>query len=477
MNEISGSFEFGGLLCLPRQAEPGSYYFVPLRADLDRGSDGRPMFSLVGTGSTGFLMLTAVWRATDMAIDALRQEIAARTNVENPEKIKLSLAPVDVARCDLLLGDGAGSFQTLATSTTSQMPPYAALFSVSLTKEQFPQVAAAVNGRAGFLAVEYDAVLPTENRASARLMPQSARFVQWLRDAGGGDQNSFRSALEEAIQDRLAIVTVNLPENPSTQLIATLYERLISQAVAVLPRLIGTGEGNGIEELEVAVELVEDARQPLRPRVDLASLDLDPARITVAAAPSTERAGATPRPLRVSLGFDPAGAPLAWVRVRGGSSEVVLRAPDFRRSELAGDWQAHPLMVTAGFNNGAHNQSQDIRPPEGTELRLSPEHLGLRSLSVDATPLAAAGMDEAEISLRYRPPHRQDEQRATIQFHDRTWASRWWVVTRTASWLRYLEFSWKAIDPDGRVAIASTDTPRYPEIVLSLQGGNSNAAD
>jgi hypothetical protein len=183
MSETSSSFDFSGLLCFPRPNATDSYYYVPLRADLDRSPDGRPIFSLIQTGATGYLMLTAVWRATDAAVDALRQELAARTNVENPEQIELSLAPVDVARCDLLLGDGTGSFQTLATNKTSRMPPYAALFSVTLTKEQFSHVAAAVNGRAGFLAVEYDAVLPTESRASARLMPQSARFVQWLRDA------------------------------------------------------------------------------------------------------------------------------------------------------------------------------------------------------------------------------------------------------------------------------------------------------
>jgi len=356
------------------------------------------------------------------------------------------------------------------------MPPYSALFSISLTQNQFPQVAAAVNGRPGFLAVEYDAVIPTESRASARLTAQSARFVQWLRDAGGEDQNSFRSALEEAIQDGLAMVSVDLPEHPSTQLIATLYERLISQAAQVLPRSISTWGGNGLDELQVAVELVEDSRQPVRPHVDLASLVLDQGHLTVAAS-STERAAATPRPLQVSLGFDPTDGPLAWVRVRSGNSEVVLRAPEFHRSELARVSRASPLTVTAGFNNGAHNHSQDVRPPEGTELRLSPCDVGLRALSVNAEPLAAAGMEAVEISLRYRPPQRADEQRATMRLHDRTWVSQWWVAAGTPSWLRYLEISWKAIDPDGHVALVSTDTTRSPEIVLSLQGVNSNAAD
>jgi hypothetical protein len=426
------------------------------------------VFSLIQTGATGFLMLTAVWRASEAAIDALRHELAARSNLPDPTQIKLTLAPIAVTRGDLLIGDGAGGFQTLGTSTTSQMQPYSALFSVSLTKEQFPQVAAAVNGRSGFLAVEYSADLLIETRARARLTPQSSLFLPWLRDTGGEDENSFRSALEEAIQDGLALVSVELPERASTQLIARLYDRLLSQAGIVLPRLIQSWNGANVSELEVAVDLTEEARYALRPRIDLASLALDPTRITMTAGSGTERAEGGMRPLRVGLGFDPAGTPLSWVRVRSGESEVVLRAPTFRPADLTGDWRADALSVTAGFTNGAQNHSVELRPPVRPELRLAPEQLGLRSLLVDAEPLAAAGMASAEISLRYRPPHRPDEQRATIEFRDSTWARRWWVVTRTSSWLPYLEFSWKAIAPDGHVAGASSDRASSPEIVLSL---------
>jgi hypothetical protein len=477
MNEFSNGFEFRGLWCFPPPPGSNVYTYVPLVADLDRHPDGAPAFSLIQTGSRGFLMLTAVWRATPAAIEDLRREIVARAGLPDPQAITLTMSPVQVARCDLLLGDGVGTFQTLATSTTSGTPPYSALFNVSLTEQQFPQVAAAVNGRAGFLAVEYDASLPTEVRASARLTPLSSRFVQWLRDAGGTDQSAFRSALEEAIQDGLAAVTVSLPEQPSSQLVGTLYEQLMDRAVAVLPRLIGSWEGDGIGVLEVAIELAQNASQPLRPTVDVAALVIDPARINVVAGPSTERSPVFPRPLRVSLDFDPDGAPLAWVRVRSGMSEVLLKAPDFRRADLSGDWRAGPLTITAGFTNGADNRSMDIPPPDGTELRLQPEQLGLRAFSIDAKPLADAGARSAEISLRYRPPQRSGEQRETLQFGNGTWATRWWVVTATSSWLRYLEYSWKATSLDGRVTGASTATAGSPHVVLSLQGGISHAAN
>jgi hypothetical protein len=202
--------------------------------------------------------------------------------------------------------------------------------------------------------------------------------------------------------------------------------------------------------------------------VDIATQVLDQASITVVAAPSTERAPLTPRPLRVSLAFDPAGAPLAWVRVRGGDSEIILNAPDFRRADLPGDWRTGPLMVTAGFTNGAHTPGVEIQPPMGTELRLLPEQVGLRELAIDAMPLADAGAQSAEISLRYRPPQVSGEQHQTLQLGNGTWATRWWVVSNTTSWLRYLEFSWKAIARDGRVTGASTSLASSPKIVLSM---------
>lgn len=479
MNEVSQSFEFRGLLCFARQSAPDSYYFAPLHADLDRDPEGRPLFSLITIGAKGYLMLTAVWRATDKALQALRKEIATRVEIDDPATIELLFAPAKVAKCDLLLGDGSGHFQTLASSSTSGMPPYPAVFGVSLTEEQFARAAAAVNGRVGFMAIEYDVQLSTHVRASARLVPQSVRFISWLRTFASGDQAPFRSALEAAIEDGLATVSVSLPNSPTNQLIARLYERLLTQATTVLPRMISSWNDDGIAELEVVVELVEESSQPMRPLADLAGFAFDPSHITLAgsATPSTERTARTSRPLQVRLGFHPAGAPLAWVRVCSGDAEAVLKPPHFDPVELAGKWQAGQLIVAAGFTNGVHNHSLEIEPPGETQLSLSAEQLGLRMLTVNARPLADAGIRSAEMSLRYRPPHRPDEQRQTIRFHDDAWASHWWVVTTTSSWLHYVDYSWTAIIADGRVAGQSVTQTGSSEIILSLPEGATHVTN
>ena len=221
MSIIPDSFEFEGLLCFAQQPSKHSYYYLPLQADVDRDADGRPMFSLIAFGALGYLMCTAVWRAADRALEALRNEIARRNDFGDPSTIELAFAPVDMARCDLLMGYSSGEFQTIATNSTSGLPPYSAVFSVTLTEEQFASAAAAVNGQAGYLAIEYD-VLITPVTASGRFVPKSVRFVPWLREYLSLGQAGLRSAIEEAVEVGLAAIHVCLPEDKS-EILVTAY--------------------------------------------------------------------------------------------------------------------------------------------------------------------------------------------------------------------------------------------------------------
>lgn len=483
MHGIPNSFEFEGLLCFAKQSARHSYYFAPLHADLDRDANGRPMFSVIAIGTSGYLMFTAVWRAADKILEALRNEIARRNDISDPLTIELAFAPVHMARCDLLLGDGSGQFQAIATSSTSGVPPYSALFNLTLTEEQFAGAAAALNGRAGYLAIEYDASVITPVTASGRLVPQSVRFVPWLREFSSAGQAGFRSAIEEAIEDGLAAIQLSLPDDPSGQLVAVLYDRVLTRATELLPKLIETWDEDTHTDLDVSVTLVEEVSQPFRPRADLSSLGLDPDRITFVGNTTlpmertAEAMSEMSRPLRVKLGFDHQDAPLAWVRLQRGDSEAVLKPPDFAPVEVSVDPRPRPLTVTTGYTNGAHIHKKEIIPPSEDELLLMPQDLGLKMLSVDARPLAQAGARSAQIWLRYRPPHRRGEQRHSIQFGDGTWVSHWWLATFAASSLRYLEYTWTAITADGRVVNQSVVHTGSSDIILSFSGGTTDVTN
>jgi hypothetical protein len=483
MSRIPYSFEFEGLLCFAQQSSKYSYYYLPLQADLNRDSNGRPMFSLIAFGASGYLMCTAVWRAADRALESLRNEIARRNNFGDPSTIELAFAPVHVARCDLLMGYSSGEFQTIATNSTSGTPPYSAVFSVNLTEEQFASAAAAVNGQAGYLAIEYDASLITPVTASGRLVPKSVKFVPWLREYLSLGQAGLRSAIEEAVEEGLAAIHVCLPEDKSEMLVTALYDRLLTRATELLPELIEGSDKYTYADLEVEVTLVQDISQPLRPRTDMSQLGINSEQLTITentALSEGRTEGLTiekSRPLRVELDFPPEDTPLAWIRVQRGELEAVLKPPYFSPVELPAYRASQPLVVTVGYTNGTRTYKMEFAPPSEDELFLAPQHVGLTPISVDARPLAQAGANSAQIWLRYRPPLSRNEQRHSIQFCNGTWVSHWWLATPAVFSIRYLEYKWTAITADGRVITQSFLHTGSLNIILSFTGGTTDVTN
>src|SRR4051812_26777338 len=103
MGEI---FEYQDLLWFENRSASHSYYFLPRYADVQRDDQGGPMVSLLTSGTTGFLVLTAVWRGPEDVLDGLRADIAARCGIDDPATIRLAFAPVRSVACELVLGDG-----------------------------------------------------------------------------------------------------------------------------------------------------------------------------------------------------------------------------------------------------------------------------------------------------------------------------------------------------------------------------------
>jgi hypothetical protein len=474
MSGIPNSFEVEGVLCYPKPGEQQGYYFLPLHGDVQRDDRGRPLFNLVALGPAGYLMLTAEWRTDDATVERVRAAVARRDGAADARTVRLEFAPVRVKGCDLLIGDGAGGFRVLAASPTSGMPPFSALFSVALTPEQFARVSAAAAGRAGFLAVRYDAAVRTPVTSTGRLEALSDRLLPWLREYRLGDLTPLRDALEQAIERGLAAVRLDVPDGAPGRLVADLYERVLARAEAVLPAWLDAADDPKLSAFEVTVTLVEEAAVPVGALADLGAL---PGRggtesFTGAAPAGRVEAGRAEaaRVLRVRLGFSPAGTPLAWVRVRHGDDEVALVAPDFAAAGLPVRGDPGPVSVAVGYTTGARGYRWAIDPPPGPELELSPRDLGLTPVSVDAGPVAAAGARSAEVSLRYRPPHGPDEQREVVTLSAGRWAARWWVVTRDVRVPRHLEYKWSALNADGRRVVHPAARAETTDIVLSPGG-------
>jgi hypothetical protein len=272
MDAIQGSFEHQGLLCFAKSLERYAYYYAPLNADLGRDARGRSMHSLLAIGPGGYLMLTAVWRAAEEAVESLRREIARREALAAPGEIELELAPVQMTGCNLLIGNGSGEFQVLASSATSRVPPYSALFSVNLNSEQYALAVAAFGGQGRCLAVEYDLSVVTPIAASGKLIPQSDQFAAWLRQQLLAGERPFREAIEQAIEDGTAAIHVSVPENPSSRLVVELFNLVVNRAAELLPSMLKTADAGALQSFEVSAELVDRQERPLHPILDLSEL-------------------------------------------------------------------------------------------------------------------------------------------------------------------------------------------------------------
>ena len=148
------SFEIDGVRLTPLAGQPATWAYRPSAAGIAPGPDGRPQFTLIEAGPVAMLALTAMWGVAADRLEALRAKLAERAKLP-VRQVALSPAAVDVHEVSLLLGDEAGAFTPLATTTSSGAPPHHAAFNVTLDAGQLERVKKAVAGKRGWLAVRY----------------------------------------------------------------------------------------------------------------------------------------------------------------------------------------------------------------------------------------------------------------------------------------------------------------------------------
>lgn len=419
-------------------------------------------------------MLTAVWRVPERSLAALRDEIARREAIDDPATLRLAPAPAQVSRCNLLLGNGAAQFQVVATSATSGMPPYSALFNLFLTEELFAAVVAVLNGIPQRLAVEYDLALLAPVKASARLIPLSSRLLPWLADYLDSGPIGFRLAVQEAVDEGLAVIEMDLPEQAPEELVSDLYDRVLTRASELLPRLARTWAGDSLTELQVAVVLTVEASQPFHPRLDLASLNLpkNPMNFNPSGAIGTGVAEIEEKQSRLRqfrLSFDPQGAPLAWVRLKWGVEQAVLKPPLFGPVRIAGP-AGQPVRLTTGYTDGSPIFKKELMPPDEMAIVLHPQEVGLTQLIIDARPFVNANVRLIKVWLRYYPPHSPTPRQHLIQFEKGEWTVRLWLASPVRTARRYLEACWQIFCADGSIVSPSAAIFISSDSVLTLTG-------
>lgn len=213
-----------------------------------------------------YLLFTATWAAPDADLEALRQELAVRLDEPSPARIRLAFAQVTEPRCAVLAGDGGGSFDTVATSTTSGVPPFDAVFNLALSGDRLAVVGARA-GRPDLLALEYAAGLSATVGGTATFTAETDRLAAWL--AARPEVPNPVTVLDEAVRAGLAVVTVDAAEPHLGALTTTLYDRVLAEAARALPNWLGHQVPG---DLRASVSLEQLVEEPVRAFADIGSI-------------------------------------------------------------------------------------------------------------------------------------------------------------------------------------------------------------
>jgi len=224
---------------------------------------------VVEAGEVVYLLFAATWSAPDADLEALRQELAVRLDEPSPAAIRLSFAQVTEPRCAVLAGDGGGSFETVATSMTSGVPPYDSVFNLALSGDRLAVVGARA-GRPDLLALEYTAGLSATVGGTATLTAETDRLAAWL--AARPEAPNPVTVLDEAVRAGLAVVTVVTVDGAEPHLGAlttTLYDRVLAEAARALPNWL---DHQVPGDLRASVSLEQLVEEPVRAFADIGSV-------------------------------------------------------------------------------------------------------------------------------------------------------------------------------------------------------------
>lgn len=177
MIQLDDGFTFQNMYVYPAGDDDSdvlAYRYLPLAPQPEIDLQGRPTLLSIPMGPGGFLQLGTNLGVAEASVAALRLELAARLKLEDPARIDLEPAALQVSGARLQAGGGADNpkspaWENLASSDTSGFYPFTALFNVQLNADQQAPATACLNGRQGFLQVCYDATLPIPVQAEVRI--------------------------------------------------------------------------------------------------------------------------------------------------------------------------------------------------------------------------------------------------------------------------------------------------------------------
>lgn len=224
---------FEDIIYYPDSTKPNSYYYIPASAMPQTDSNGDPMISLIGAGPQWFFQASTKWSAPSEKVDLL-----AKFLIENeliPSAMDLKPAPIHIKKVELILKTPEQE-RVLATSGSSGLYPFTAVFNTTLSEELQKDAVAAFNGRNETLLVRYHAVLDKEIPVEMHLTGPIHQVRDNLTKESSSEE--IQEWIEKQINERIFEITSDFDDETSSELLQKVHQKLIEKAAAEVQRYL-----------------------------------------------------------------------------------------------------------------------------------------------------------------------------------------------------------------------------------------------
>ena len=152
-------------------------------------------------------------------------------------RLKLRVAPIEVAAVVLSIADADGESRDLSRKKTSNYPPFTALFSETLDSDGADAFKAALAGSEGRVLVHFDARYERRFKQSAVVRGDLGPVIARVRAASGDRAAAARNAVEEALAAGALRATLDSAGLPQEELL----ERVVDSMVPLIEQLSAPG--------------------------------------------------------------------------------------------------------------------------------------------------------------------------------------------------------------------------------------------
>jgi hypothetical protein len=247
--------------------QPSRFVFIP-RVQAEMTAAGDPTILLVTSAAGGLLQVGAHFDVDEAALRATRA--ALQTAVGPAAVFRLTPAPLTVRQASLVLTTPGGD-RILAGTHTSSTPPYTALFRATLTPDQAPIVAAALEGSTHRLRVIYAFDIQTTAGATVRIEGDAGDAARAI-----GEPPSAEAAaawIEEALAARRLTLEADQWGPESDGILSAATTACKAKAAAFVLRTVpvpGGSAGTRVPRLAIEARLEEPRAVPQTREGDVA---------------------------------------------------------------------------------------------------------------------------------------------------------------------------------------------------------------